>query len=741
VTDPGTPRRHGRHAPSSEGSGGVPPFYWVSTGRGSEPGRPAPRRAEERYGSSRYDAPAPPAARSWDDAPAYDAPAYGASAYDGSSYDAASYDARTDGYGSAAPSSWAGDPTTAGLRRVSGVLDRPADETGPIVEPEWWSHYPGDEIPAEHAPRHSSDHLRTTEVPLPPLPSGAWERLTPRFDADDEATRAQPLLYASARQPGAGEPGRPAPEQYGDHQYGDHQYGDHQYGDQQYGDHGYGDHGYGDHGYGDQQDGDHGYGDHGYDAHGYPEHPSEAHDPAHDAEPAEEHVEPAPAAWDQTGGLEVIGAHVEEAESRRRRRRRRPAGDDAHRSDGHAAEAHGPAEEDGAGSGRHADPRGAVHEADHGAGRHQPAPDDDDIPLKPYDPRAARARRRRRPLAVLMSLVVLAGLVFGIVVGGQALLRVIDPASRDFTGQGTGSIEIRVRDGDTLSDIARTLVDAGVIASIGPFVDAAELDPAAMSIQPGVYGLREQMSGQAALELLLDPSSRLLSRVTIPEGFTLQATLQRIADGTGTPIEELTAAAADPAALGAPAYTNGQLEGFLFPATYDFEPDMTAQQMLQQLVARFVEMAESLQLEQRAAALGLTPHDVVTVASMVESETLLDEERPDVAQVIYNRLARGMPLGIDATLAYGLGKNGNDLTVSDLQTDSPYNTRTRAGLPPTPISAPGEESLEAALSPTTGNLLYYVLESEDGAHFFTADPAEFEAARQRCADAGLGCGG
>jgi UPF0755 protein len=109
--------------------------------------------------------------------------------------------------------------------------------------------------------------------------------------------------------------------------------------------------------------------------------------------------------------------------------------------------------------------------------------------------------------------------------------------------------------------------------------------------------------------------------------------------------------------------------------------------------------------------------------------------------VIYNRLAQNIPLGIDATLAYGLDKNGNDLTVTDLQTDGPYNTRTRTGLPPTPISAPGETSLQAALAPSTGTLLYYVLESSEGSHFFTDDYAEFEAARQRCAEAGLGCGG
>src|SRR3712207_9246457 len=99
---------------------------------------------------------------------------------------------------------------------------------------------------------------------------------------------------------------------------------------------------------------------------------------------------------------------------------------------------------------------------------------------------------------------------------------------------------------------------------------------------------------------------------------------------------------------------------------------------------------ERLQPELCPAVAGRTPAEIVTVASMVQSETRLDEERADVAQVVYNRLGQGIPLGVDAAPAYGLGKNGNDLTVTDLQTDSPYNTRTRAGLPPTPISSPGE---------------------------------------------------
>ncbi|MGY1779533.1 endolytic transglycosylase MltG [Geodermatophilus sp. SYSU D01036] len=412
-----------------------------------------------------------------------------------------------------------------------------------------------------------------------------------------------------------------------------------------------------------------------------------------------------------TGGLEVLGA----GDADRGRRRGRRARDEAEEH-GHAAVFGDDPDETGS------------HDLP-----------DDDATGAPAPRR--RSGRRRSPLANVLALLVLAALVAGIVFGGRALIGLVNPAAEDYAGAGTGSVEVRVGEGDTLSDIARTLVEADVIASSEPFVDAAEANAAATGIQPGVYELRSQMSGQAALDLLLDPAARQVSRVTVPEGSTLAITLQRISETTGVPLEELTAAAADPAALGLPAYANGQLEGFLFPATYDVEPDDTAVDVLRAMVSRFTDTATDLQLEQRAAAAGRSVYDVVVVASMIERETKVDDERANVAQVVYNRLAQGIPLGVDATLAYGLGKNGNDLTVSDLQTDSPYNTRTRAGLPPTPIAAPGEASLEAALAPTTGELLYYVLESSDGRHFFTASYDEFLVARQRCADAGLGCGG
>ncbi|SDD07919.1 UPF0755 protein [Geodermatophilus telluris] len=454
---------------------------------------------------------------------------------------------------------------------------------------------------------------------------------------------------------------------------------------------------------------------------------------------------------DATGGLDVLGGGRRE-ERRRGRRARRAAA--AHPEDEHPHDDHLPDDH------LHDDPYDGYDEQPHDEhlidehliDEHHDDEHHDD-PLAAHlaghadDDRGSGrrrtrgGRRRRGPLVNLLALLVLAGLVTAIVLGGRALIGLVNPEAQDYAGAGTGTVEVRIGGGDTLSDIARTLVDQDVIASADPFVEAAEADPASMGIQPGVYSLRAQMSGQAALDLLLDPASRLVSRVTVPEGFTASATLQRVAEATGLPIEEVQAAAADPAALGLPAYANGQLEGFLFPATYDVEPGDSATEVLRGMVARFTEVATDLQLEQRAAASGRSVYDVVVVASMIQSETRLDEERPDVAQVVYNRLAQGIPLGIDATLAYGLQKNGNDLTVTDLQTDGPYNTRTRAGLPPSPISSPGEASLEAALVPTTGDLLYYVLESEDGRHFFTADYAEFQAARQRCADAGLGCGG
>lgn len=681
MTDPGGPGRRGRHS-AGDGTGGFPSSPWNAGGPPPVPGVPG----------------APPVGFG---------PGSGAG-------------------GPARPrfEPWAGTRTpTGGSRTAPGVPDRRDDHTGPLPEPAWWSYdhpdhpdHPrargraGDDLPAASSGRPGEGQRPDPQRPdgqhpsgpLPPMPSGVWDRLRPRADGpadDDDATvAAHPV-------------GPAADGNHDDQQHDDQHHDDPQH-DQQH----------------DQQ-----------------------HDDRH---PAEGDT----GSWDRTGGLEVIGAHVEDDAPRRRRWGRRSRGEDTGGGtpeDGRAADVDDEHAAGYAGVG-HADAGHAdAGHADAGTDDH-PDPDDtgrledmghpDDlgsehggaIPVAPYDRRGDR-RRRRRPLAVLLSLLVLGGLVVGIVLGVQALMGLTE--AEDYTGEGSGTVQVRVQQGDTLSDIARTLVDEDVIASTRPFVEAAEGRPEATGIQPGVYGLRSQMSGRAALDLLLDDASRMLSRVTVPEGLTVAEILERVAAETGQPIEELQAAAADVAALGLPAYADGQLEGYLFPATYDLDPDDTPADILQMMVDQFSSVAAGLRLEERAAALGRTPGEIVTVASMIQSETRLDEERPDVAQVIYNRLEQGIPLGIDATLAFGLDKSGNDLTVTDLRTDSPYNTRTRQGLPPTPISSPGEASLEAALAPSSGDLLYYVLENADGTHFFTSDYAEFQAARQRCAEADLGCGG
>lgn len=369
-------------------------------------------------------------------------------------------------------------------------------------------------------------------------------------------------------------------------------------------------------------------------------------------------------------------------------------------------------------------------------------------PAPPAETRHRRGRRAgtpgrggRRPLAIVVSLGVIAALVTGIFFGGKAIVDLIapDPAA-DYSGQGSGTVEIEIPEGASTARIAEVLVDSDVVASAQAFLDAADGNPDILTIQPGFYQMRTQMSGEAAVAWILDPAARLLDRVTIPEGYTVARTLESLAEQTVIPLADFQTAAEAPDQFGLPAWSNGQLEGFLYPATYDIGPDSTAVEILGAMVAQFNQVAVETGLEANAAAVGLTPYEVLTVASMIQSEVTVEAERSLVARVIYNRLAVAMPLGIDATLAYELGISGSELTTEVLNTDSPYNTRIRLGLPPTPISNPGQPSMLGALQPAPGDYLYYVLQNSDGNHFFTASLEEFLEAKAQCEAAGLGCG-
>ena len=177
-------------------------------------------------------------------------------------------------------------------------------------------------------------------------------------------------------------------------------------------------------------------------------------------------------------------------------------------------------------------------------------------------------------------------------------------------------------------------------------------------------------------------------------------------------------------------------EGFLFPATYEFTRLTAAERLVRDQLAFFRRQWRSVDLRY-ARSKNLTPYDVLTIASMIEKETVAPEERPLVSAVIYNRLRNGMPLGIDATIRYGRNVPGTEpLKQSDLDSDSPYNSRRRLGLPPTPISNPGLASIRAAAKPARVDYLFFVRKPDEVHHFFTASEAEFF--RKKC-EYGFGC--
>lgn len=346
----------------------------------------------------------------------------------------------------------------------------------------------------------------------------------------------------------------------------------------------------------------------------------------------------------------------------------------------------------------------------------------------------ATGRRRRRrlpkPVGLLVVAVVLLGLVAGVVLGGRALIGSFASVP-DFTGAGTGRAVVQVKTGDSATDVGATLVQNGVVKSVKAFSSAAAADDRSRKLQPGYYALRQQMSAVAALSLLLEPSSRLRGRVTIPEGSPLATTLTLIAKDTEVPLADLRAAAKNTAALGLPAYAKGRLEGFVFPATYDVEPGSSAVEVLRMMVERFTESAVEVDLEGKSRALGLTPYQTLTVASLAEKEAGVPRDFPKVARVVYNRLKAGMALQLDSTVNYVRGQRAARLSLADISVKSPYNSYLHAGLPPTPIDSPGTAALEAALTPAAGNWIYFITIDKQGNSLFTANYNAFLAAKAK----------
>jgi UPF0755 protein len=328
--------------------------------------------------------------------------------------------------------------------------------------------------------------------------------------------------------------------------------------------------------------------------------------------------------------------------------------------------------------------------------------------------RRLRKRRRRRGVLVMGMLLALVGLVvFQALQWSAAREPKPVPPGRPVT--------IIVNAGEGSVEIGRNLREAGVVDSVNRFRDVAEERGLDGSLKPGTYKLVTGMSIDAVLDLLAKGPSTGIP-VTIPEGFTVAQIVDKLAA-----TEQFTKAEVEQALKSKDLIVTNRpkgedsLEGLLFPDTYGIEPADTAVGVIQEMADQLEVVLSRYQLS--TAPQDLTPYQLLIVASMIEREAKVDADRPKIAAVIYNRLAAGKRLEIDATVEYAVG-HGN-LTARDLRSSSPYNTYTTVGLPPTPIAAPGEAAIKAALHPADGDWIYYVLATKEGEHAFTESYQEF----------------
>jgi UPF0755 protein len=320
-------------------------------------------------------------------------------------------------------------------------------------------------------------------------------------------------------------------------------------------------------------------------------------------------------------------------------------------------------------------------------------------------------------------------------VAGVALVWFLLSLFQPFAGSGSGKVIVTIPKGSGASKVGSILEREGVVSS-GFFFDVrALLDGKRSSLHSGRFVLKRDMSYSAAIDALSKPPPRVIAvKVVIPEGYTRRqiADLVREDALTGSYLAASERSRVlDPAHYGAPAGTTN-LEGFLFPATYDLTAGAPAKRLVDEQLTAFRQRFSSAD-RRRARALKVTPYELLTVASMIEREAQTEHDRPLIAAVIYNRLREGDPLGIDATIYYaveqrlGIATYSGELTESQLKIDSPYNTRTHKGLPPTPISNPGEASIHAAAHPAHVHYLYYVAGADGcGEQAFSDTEAQFE---------------
>jgi UPF0755 protein len=336
-------------------------------------------------------------------------------------------------------------------------------------------------------------------------------------------------------------------------------------------------------------------------------------------------------------------------------------------------------------------------------------------------------------LKVLAALVVVLLVILG--AGWFWAQRQIEPG-----GHPGAAVTVDIPKGSSASQIGHRLASAGIIHEASLFALYVHLH--GYKLLPGTYSLHKNSSYSSAISALEAGPRIVTAKLVVPEGFTVA----QIAAAVGkVPHMGLSAqkflAAAQSGTVRSPFEPAGinNLEGLLFPATYTITQGETEVDLLESMIGTFDDQAQSLGLTAAATRLGMTPYQVVMVASIIEREAKMPADRANVASVIYNRLKKGMKLGADSTQAYYLRLSNPGVDPTAVQDDqpSPYNTRVHAGLPPTPIANPGLASLQAASNPPTTSYLFWVEIKPDGQLGFASDNSGFIKLQHECQAAGL----
>jgi UPF0755 protein len=294
------------------------------------------------------------------------------------------------------------------------------------------------------------------------------------------------------------------------------------------------------------------------------------------------------------------------------------------------------------------------------------------------------------------------------------------------SGPQGAEVALTVPEGTTLNSFASTLESNGVISSDFGFRVYLKVHDAP-ALQAGEYAFRKNSSpGQVISDIKKGPKEAT-DRLTIPEGFRLKQIAERVGRIPGFSETKFLEVANSGSIRSAYQPVNSKsLEGFLFPDTYTLSSRDTETTLIERMRNQFDSTVKALGIDRSERAIGHSPFETIVIASMIEAEAKVDVDRGKISQVIENRLDADMLLQIDATVLYGLGNTKTSLSKKDLDNDNPYNTYTRKGLPAGPIGSPGRKSLQAALNPTPGPWLFYVVVDANGAHAFTTDGKEHE---------------